>query len=387
MKLLRHHRILSRSFVILLTFLFLSFTTDKVNVVVAPAKSQTIMIALLLDTSNSMDGLIDQAKSQLWKIVNKVAAAQSGDGKQPNIKIALYEYGNDALSPDEGHIRQVSPLTEDLDVISEKLFSLSTNGGNEFCGQVIKASLNQLAWSAYNTDLKMIFIAGNEPFTQGNVSYELVCAAAKEKGIVVNTIYCGDFSDNVSLSWKRGAELTGGAFMSIEQNSKTVYVPTPYDNQIATLNDQLNATYVYYGASGEDRKEQQLLQDKNAASYGLANIAERSFCKSSHAYKNSSWDLVDAAKDNEKIVSETKAEDLPKEMRTMSIAQRIIYIRQKSEERTKIQVEIQSLNRKRQEYILQNTPQSFNEKMLDASMMKAIIEQGSAKNLKWKEGC
>src|SRR5260221_14060431 len=138
MKLFRHSRILSRPLVFLVAFLFMNFTTDNVNVG-APAKSQTIMIALLLDTSNSMDGLIDQTKSQLWKIVNEVAAAKSGDGKQPNIKIALYEYGNDGLSSNEGFIRQVSPLTEDLDVISVKLFSLTTNGGNEFIRKIGRA--------------------------------------------------------------------------------------------------------------------------------------------------------------------------------------------------------------------------------------------------------
>src|SRR6478735_3515483 len=113
MKLLRHYRILSRPLVFLAAFLSLSFTTGKLNPdnqSVAPAKGQTIMLALLLDTSNSMDGLIDQAKSQLWKIVNAVAAAKSENGQQPNIKIALYEYGNDGLSADEGYIRQVSPL-------------------------------------------------------------------------------------------------------------------------------------------------------------------------------------------------------------------------------------------------------------------------------------
>ncbi|HEY5916690.1 MAG TPA: hypothetical protein VIU13_04790 [Chryseolinea sp.] len=386
MKLPRHYLILSRPLVFMVAFLFMSFKTDKLNVVV-PAKGQTIMIALLLDTSNSMDGLIDQAKSQLWKIVNEVAAAKTGDGKQPNINIALYEYGNARLSADEGFIRQVSALTEDLDVISEKLFSLTTNGGNEFCGQVIKTSLDQLAWSASKADLKMIFIAGNEPFTLGSVEYELACGAAKDRGVVVNTIYCGDFSEGIALSWKRGADLTGGAFMSIEQDNKTVYVPTPYDDEVAALNDKLNATYVYYGASGEDRKEQQIAQDNNAASYGLANAAERSYCKSSHAYKNSSWDLVDAAKDNEKIITEIKSDDLPTEMRTMSIAQRKVYVKQKSEQRIKIQVEIQSLNNKRVEYISKNTPQSVKDKMLDASMMKAIKEQGRAKNLKWEKGC
>jgi hypothetical protein len=151
---------------------------------------------------------------------------------------------------------------------------------------------------------------------------------------------------------------------------------------MAELNDKLNATYVYYGTSGEERKEQQIVQDNNAASYGSANIAERSFCKSSHAYKNSNWDLVDAAKDNEKIIAETKSEDLPKEMRSMSMEQRKAYIRQKLEERTTIQAEIQSLNKKRQDYIYK-TPRGSKDKMLDASMMKAIKEQGRAKNLKW----
>jgi hypothetical protein len=380
---------LSRPLVFLVAFLFTSFTTDKLNVV-APAKDQTIMMALLLDTSNSMDGLIDQAKSQLWRIVNEMARAKSADGKQPNIKIALYEYGNDGLSSEEGYIRQVSALTGDLDVLSEKLFSLRTNGGNEFCGYAINTSLNQLAWSAANADLKMIFIAGNEDFTQGGVSYERACSAAKKKGVVVNTIYCGYINDGINLGWKRGADLTGGTFMSIDQNNKTAFVPTPYDDQIAALNDKLNATYVYYGQEGEYRKEQQIVQDNNAASYGVANIAERSFCKSSHAYKNSSWDLVDASKDNEKIIMETRSEDLPKEMRTMSIEERKAYIRQKSEERMKIQAGIQSLNKKRQDYIYKNTPQSIRDKMLDASMMKAIKEQGCEKNFKWeevKEGC
>ncbi|RPI65426.1 MAG: hypothetical protein EHM44_00590, partial [Ignavibacteriales bacterium] len=40
-----------------------------------PTKNNSIQLALLLDTSNSMDGLIDQAKSQLWKIVNELATS------------------------------------------------------------------------------------------------------------------------------------------------------------------------------------------------------------------------------------------------------------------------------------------------------------------------
>lgn len=346
-----------------------------------PVKDQSIQLALLLDTSNSMDGLIDQAKSQLWKIVNELAAAKCDDGKRPAIKIALYEYGNDNLSSEEGYIRQVSGLTDDLDLISEKLFSLSTNGGSEFCGHVINTSLRQLNWSTSPNDLKMIFIAGNEPFTQGNIAYRTACGLARDKGVVVNTIYCGPFDEGLRTSWKEGADITRGTYMSIEQNRKTVYIATPYDDRISALNEKLNDTYVYYGASGASKKEMQAIQDSNAGSYGQANKVERAVSKSSHAYRNSSWDLVDAAKENEEVVAKAKDEDLPQEMKGMSTVERQGYIKQKSEARAKIQQEIQSLNKKRQEYIVANTPKDEADSMLDAAMIKAIKEKAKEKDL------
>jgi len=348
-----------------------------------PEKDQTIMLALLLDTSNSMDGLIDQAKSQLWKIVNELASAKCGDGSIPKIKIALYEYGNDGLPSSEGYIRQVSALTNDLDLISEKLFALRTNGGSEFCGHVIRTSLNQLDWSASSADLKMIFIAGNEPFTQGSVSYREACALAKEKGVIVNTIYCGDFNEGMNSNWKDGAEIAGGTFMSIEQNSKTVYVSTPYDDRLSQLNDQLNKTYVYYGSTGSYKKDQQLVQDKNAESYGAANKAERTVSKGSHAYSNSTWDLVDASKENEQVISKAKDDELPQEMKGMTTDQRKVYVKGKSEARAKVQAEIQTVNKQRQDYIVKNTPKD-QENMLDAAMINAIKSKAKTKNLTWE---
>jgi hypothetical protein len=347
-----------------------------------PEKDQKIMIALLLDTSNSMDGLIDQAKSQLWRIVNELAGAKCDDGNRPGIQIALYEYGNDNLPSSEGYIRLVSSLTSDLDVISEKLFALTTNGGNEYCGYVINKSLKQLDWSLGKADLKMIFIAGNEPFTQGPIPYYAACALAKEKGVVVNTIHCGDYSLGVETSWKRGADLTGGTYMAIEQNRKTVYCPTPYDARIDALNIQLNTTYIYYGKSGAYKKEQQEIQDSNAGSYGQSNKAERAISKSSHAYRNSTWDLVDAAKDDDKAVAEADEEYLPKEMQGMTVQQRSVYVKEKSTERGKIQKEIQELSEKRRQYIA-SQPKASGESMLDDAMIKSIKEEAAKKNLKW----
>ena len=349
----------------------------------APEKDQSIMLALLLDTSNSMDGLIDQAKSQLWKIVNELASAKCNDGSRPNIKIALYEYGNDGLPSSEGYVRLVSPLTSDLDVISEKLFALTTNGGNEYCGYVINKALKQLEWSTSKADLKMIFIAGNEPFTQGPIPYHMACSLAKEKDVVVNTIHCGDFNEGVETSWKRGADLTGGTYMSIQQDRKTVYIPTPYDAKIDALNNRLNDTYLYYGKSGSYKKEQQAIQDNNAGSYGQSNKVERAISKSGHAYKSSSWDLVDAAKDDEKVISQAEEEYLPSEMKSMTVEQRKAYVKEKSAERANIQKEIQTLSEKRRQYIAQQ-PAAKNESMLDAAMIKAIKDKAKTKDLRWQ---
>src|SRR5690606_6788185 len=171
-----------------------------VEPIVHEPSKQFIKVALLLDTSNSMDGLIDQAKAQLWEIVNELSYAKCDDNK-PNLQIALYEYGNDRLNGDEGYIRQVLAFSNDLDEISKQLFSLTTNGGEEYCGHVIQTSLNQLNWGRNADDLKLIFIAGNEPFTQGSISYKEAAKLAHSKDVTVNTIFCGDYGQGISSYW------------------------------------------------------------------------------------------------------------------------------------------------------------------------------------------
>src|SRR4051794_39426398 len=136
-----------------------------------------VQLAILLDTSNSMDGLIDQAKTQLWSVVNEFVRARK-DGRPPAIQVALFEYGKTTLPPGEGHVRLILPLTDDLDRVSEELFALKTNGGDEYCGWVIREAVNRLDWSRSSDVYKAIFIAGNEAFTQGPVNFHASCRAA-----------------------------------------------------------------------------------------------------------------------------------------------------------------------------------------------------------------
>ncbi len=346
-----------------------------------PAK-QYVKIALLLDTSNSMDGLINQAKAQLWDIVNEFTHAKCGNDSRPDLQIALYEYGNDDLSSREGYIRQVINFSGDLDEISEKLFSLTTNGGEEYCGQVIHTSLKQLEWGKNEDDLKMIFIAGNEPFTQGKLNYKDATIAAKEKDIVVNTIFCGNYEQGITTKWKDGAVSTGGEYMAIDHNRQVVHIETPYDKVIIQLNSKLNKTYVSYGAMGASKVATQSSQDNEA--YGLHEevAVKRAVSKSSRLYNNAKWDLVDASEEDEFDVSTLNEKDLPKELRNKSTKEIEKYIAGKKAERTKIQKEIQELNKKRQAYIAKNQKQEKGE--LENAMLNAIKNQASNKNYKWE---
>jgi hypothetical protein len=347
---------------------------------IEPVTKHYIKVALLLDTSNSMDGLIDQAKAQLWEIVNELSYAKCKNAR-PNLEIALYEYGNDNLNSREGYLRKILAFTDDLDDVSKELFSLTTNGGSEYCGMVIQASLNQLDWGNNADDLKMIFIAGNEPFTQGNVDYRDASNIAKEKDVVVNTIFCGDYSHGVSSKWKDGAMLTSGDYMAINHNQKTVHIASPYDDMILNLNIQLNTTYVPYGKRGKMKMEMQAAQDSNAAGFGKENAVSRTVSKSSHFYKNSSWDLVDAEAEEDFSYDKLKNEDLPENLKGKSTTEIKAYVEKQKDARNRIQEEISELNKQRREFIANQKKDNSNG--LENAMINALKKQAKKKDYTW----
>ena len=375
---------------IVLTTISCNATTKKnekkniiaVNTIVEEAPKSTVKVALLLDTSNSMDGLIDQAKAQLWEIINELSYAKCDD-EHPDLKIALYEYGNDRLEASDGYITQVLDFSDDLDEISEKLFSLTTNGGSEYCGKVIQTSLNDLQWGNNNKDLKLIFIAGNEPFTQGRLSYKDAATNANEKDVTVNTIFCGDYENGISGKWQHGAQLTGGDYMTIDHNKAIVHIKTPYDEIIIKLNNKLNKTYVRYGKQGYVKYQNQAMQDSNAVEVAEEVIVKRTVSKSSRAYKNTTWDLVDAEKEEDFEYGDLDKKTLPAELQNKSTKEIKAYVKMKSEEREAIQKEIQEVNKKRTAYITQKKKESKNE-TLDSAMIKAIKKQAENKNYTWE---
>ncbi len=363
-------------------FLLSLYTLTVAAKPIHPEKKNTIKIALLLDTSNSMDGLINQAKTQLWEIVNELSYAKC-ENQHPDLQIALYEYGNDNLSSREGYIRQVLGFSSDLDEISEKLFSLKTNGGNEFCGEVILTSLKQLDWGKNKNDLKLIFIAGNEPFTQGKIHYKDAAAQANEQGVTVNTIFCGNYQNGVYGKWQDGARLTDGDYMVIDHNEAIVQIASPYDDIIIQLNSQLNDTYIYYGSQGKRKMALQSVQDANAAKLDEVVVVKRAVSKSSRIYKNATWDLVDAEKKNGFSYHKIDKKSLPENLQGKSYEELKKYVAKQRKKRLEIQEKIKILNTKRNMYVAQKRKENGNSKSLDKAMIEAIKKQAKQKNYVW----
>jgi hypothetical protein len=350
--------------------------------IAAPAAVQAkpvVQIAILLDTSSSMNGLIEQAKTQLWKIVNEFAKARQ-NGAAPDITVALYQYGTPSLGQETGYIRQLVPLTDDLDKVSEELFKLRTSGGEEYCGAVIRKATDELSWSPAKNAYKAIFIAGNEPFNQGSVDFRSSCKDAIAKGIIVNTIFCGSDEEGVRTLWKDGAVLADGSYVSINQNAQVVQAAAPQDKEIAELGAKLNTTYVAYGAKGEAGLGNQTAQDGNAATapggrggFGGAAV-DRSITKAQSAYRNGAWDLVDAVNEKRVDLSTVKKEELPREMQELDEKGRAEYIATKARERTEMQARINTLAAEREKYLAEQAKDK-PESTLDQAVLSAVRTQ------------
>ncbi len=344
-----------------------------------------VQIAVLLDTSGSMQGLIEQAKTQLWKLVNEFITAKQ-DGKTPVVQVALYEYGKDALKSKEHWIRQIQPLTRDLDKVSEELFALTTNGGEEYCGAVIQRATLDLAWDANPKVYKAIFIAGNEPFTQGPIDSKQSCKDSIAKGIIVNTIHCGGEAQGIAEHWNQGALLADGKYLVIDQNQAIVHIEAPQDKEIVRLNEELNKTYINYGSAAPAAKARQVAQDSNAAAKPESGAqVQRIVSKASANYFNSGWDLVDASKDKSFDITKVKEADLPEEMKKMTVEERKAHLVKKTAERAEIQKKVLTLNKEREAYVTTQRKESAKNDTLDTAMVKALRTQAEKKGIAWEK--
>lgn len=363
--------------------LVLAFIADARSEEKPASERATVDVALCLDVSGSMRGLIDSAKIKLWEIVNDIGKIKP----TPNLRVALYSFGHSTYDAQAGWVRKEIDLTVDLDAVYQKLNALTINGGTELVARVSRDAIEQQKWSEDARALKLIFVCGNESANQDKtVSLEEVAKNAKAKGIVVNTIYCGPATGRDAPSWQELSKLAGGQYASIDQNRNVLaQINTPQDRKLAELSAELNKTYIAYGGADADKaKENQLRQDANARQLGGQAEATRAAAKAGGLYRNARWDLVDRIKNDAKFDIKKLPEDqLCEEMKKMKPEEREKYVKDMLKKREEIQKAIQNLSKERDAYIqaeIKKNPSSAD-RAFDEAVRKAIRDQAEAKGI------
>jgi len=92
-----------------------------------------------------------------------------------------------------------------------------------------------VTWSAEPSVYKTIFLVGDCPphmdYTD-DVKYPKTCEAAARKGIIINTVQCGNQTDTTPV-WRAISDLAEGRFVAIEQSGGMQVVATPVDGDLA----------------------------------------------------------------------------------------------------------------------------------------------------------
>jgi hypothetical protein len=347
--------------------------------VVAPvvAGSKTVDLAICLDISGSMDGLIDSARQNLWAVVNDLARLQP----TPQLRVALLTFGCSAHDAEKGWVKVETDFTTDLDAVSQKLFALGTNGGDEYVARVVQAALGELQWSKESGALQLLFVAGNEAATQDpKVDAGAMSKAAIARGIVVNTIYCGDPMDQIAPAWREVAKLADGQFAAIQQNN-SVAIPTPFDQQLQALSTSLNATYVPYGAQRGAWVENQVAQDSNASVLNPAAAAQRCQTKASGLYNCAGWDLVDACEDAKFDLAAVKKEDLDEALRKLTLDELKAHVAAKKAQRAEIKAKVEAVGKQRDAFLAEELKKlgAAGDQRFEKAVLESVRAQAAAK--------
>lgn len=202
----------------------------------------------MLDTAGSMAGLIDAAKEKIWSIASSMSQATP----TPVIRMGLVAYRDRG----DVYVTRTVDLSTDLDSMYAALMDFAAEGGGdgpESVNQALHDAVHSMSWSSDPDSYKVIFFVGDAPphmDYQNDVRYPEIVAAAAAKGIVVNTIQCGGIVDTAP-HWQRIAALGSGRYFQVEQAGNAVAIETPYDQRIAALAAQLDATRIFYGTDAQ----------------------------------------------------------------------------------------------------------------------------------------
>src|SRR5882762_3199259 len=123
-----------------------------------PAKKPQVEVVFCLDTTGSMGGLINAAKTKIWSICNQIA----GGKPTPQLRVGLVAYRDRG----DAYVTKVFDLTDDLDAVYTNLMAFKAEGGGDFpesVNQALHDSVHKIKWSNDKKTLKIIFLVGDAP--------------------------------------------------------------------------------------------------------------------------------------------------------------------------------------------------------------------------------
>ena len=220
----------------------------------AASKKPKVEVVFCLDTTGSMGGLIEGAKAKIWAICNQIASGKP----TPDLKVGLVAFRDRG----DEYITKVFDLSDDLDAIHGHLKTFKAAGGGdipESVNQALDDAVNKIKWSTDKDTLRIIFLVGDAPPHMDypdDVKYPVTCKKAAERGIIINTIQCGNDADCTKF-WKDICVKAEGAYVQIPQDGGVKQVvTTPFDKRLGEINRELARTTLVFGKADEkDRGE------------------------------------------------------------------------------------------------------------------------------------
>ncbi len=354
-----------------------------------PAHHAKVDAVFVLDTTGSMSGLIEAAKQKIWSIASTMAQARPA----PEIRIGLVAYRDRG----DDYVTRVVDLSPDLDSMYAQLMSFTAGGGGDTPESVNRAlddAVNRISWSADSSSYKVVFLVGDAPphmDYQDDRKYPDSLREAAAKGIVVNTIQCGDMAATMA-PWQQIASLGGGRYFRVEQSGSAVVIGTPYDAELADLSAQLDATRLYYGAPAVRRA----LESKAEATAALraaattAAQARRGVFNSSAAGSanlTAGHDLVANVASGRADIAAVPPSELPKALAALPADKRRQHVEEAAARRKEIQRQIAELGKKRDAYIAKKLDERGGAAgSLDQKIYEAVKDQAASKGLVYSGG-
>jgi Mg-chelatase subunit ChlD len=351
---------------------------------VVPNQRPQIEVVFVLDTTGSMGGLIAAAKEKIWSIASTMASAQTA----PEIKMGLVAYRDRG----DAYVTQTIALSSDLDSMYAKLMDFQADGGGdgpESVNQALHDAVNKITWSQNPNTYKVIFLVGDAPphmDYQDDVKYPVTLALAKQKGIIVNAIQCGQ--DNSAIAdWQQVASLGQGSYFQVGQSGNAVAIATPYDKKMAELSNKLDKTRLFYGNDEEKAKQASKVAatdklHKEASTESQARRATFNTSKSGKSNFLGENELVDAVASGRVKFSNLPKKSLPESLQVMSSAAQEEFVGKTKKERNELESEIKQLAEKRNDYLRQKVVAEGGKKdSLDAKLFGAIRDQTKEKGL------